>query len=148
MTTEEKPSMFESLRNSIKLIGDDPKALENVEKGLCKLETKFTKYAQSMTEVLRIHSQMKTEIDNLNETITKQENEILSAKTDSDKAKVLVTKLKREKIRLKKRSRKSKNLQKPTTALNEKEPSNNNHGYGDVIPERKDTQGTTENLKN
>lgn len=145
MTTEEKPSMFESLRNSIKLIGEDPTALENVEKGLCKLETKFTKYAKSMTEVLRVHSQMKTEIGKLNETIVKQENEILSAKTDSEKAKILIIKLKREKFRLKKRSRKSK---KPATALKETEPSNTNVGLSDVIPEGKDTQGTTEKLKN
>lgn len=145
MTAEDKPSMFRSLRNSIKLIGEDPTALENVEKGLCKLELKFTQYAKSMAEVLRVHSQMKKEIEQLNETIIRQENEILAAKTDSEKAKVLVTKLKREKLRLKKRSKKSKILQKPLKALNQKETVNTNSDYGD---EHKDSQGTTKTLKN
>ena len=148
MTSEEKPSIFESLRNSIKLIGEDPTALENVEKGLCKLETKFTKYAKSMTEVLRIHSQMQTEIENLKEIIVKKENQIISAKIDSEKTKKLVTKLKKDKFRFKKHIRNWKNLQKPSSTINDEETSNSKGGCGDIVPETiSDTQGTSENMK-
>ena len=48
MSTEEKLSIFEALRCSIKQIGDDPSELENIEEGLCQLESKFTKYASDI----------------------------------------------------------------------------------------------------
>ena len=107
MSTEEKLSIFEALRCSIKQIGDDPSALENVEEGLYQLESKFTKYAKSMTEVLQVHSQMKKEIEKLKETEAQKDEEILNLKEEIAQSKKLILKLKREKQRLKKRRKKS-----------------------------------------
>ena len=48
MTMEEKDSIFDSIRNSIKLAGEDPNAVGKALKELSKLESKFVKYAKSM----------------------------------------------------------------------------------------------------
>ena len=112
MATNEKTICFEainSVRKGINLICKDPTALENVKKDVGQLEKKYQQYAKYMETVLRVHSQMKTEIKQLNETI-KQEHEIVSAKTDSKKANKLTCKLKREKLCLKQRRRKCKVL--------------------------------------
>ena len=143
---EEKPHIFEFLRNSIKCIGEDPTAMSNVEKGLCQLETKFSKYAKSMTEVLRVHNQMETEIERLKKSAASQELEIVLAKDEANKSKELITKLKRKNQRLKRQNKKYKLAHNLGPILTKKE-STDNYGCGEVINESAEIQGTIENMK-
>ena len=125
MSTEERPSVFESLRCSIHLIGQDPSALEDVEKNISQLELKFSKYAKSMTDVLQVHSQMKKEIEKLKETVAQKETEILSTKHELDKSRKIALKLKREKQQFKKRKKRSFCVEKQTSTSPENDTSSN-----------------------
>ena len=102
MTMEEKDSIFDSIRNSIMLAGEDPNALGKGLKELSKLESKFVKYAKSMKEVLAVHAKMNTEMAELKETNIAQQNEILQAKDNAGKSEKTIIKLKRINQKLKK----------------------------------------------
>ena len=146
MSTEEKLSIFEALRCSIKQIGDDPSALENVEEGLCQLESKFTKYAKSMTEVLQVHSQMKKEIEKLKETEAQKDEEILNMKEEIDQSKKLILKLKREKQRLKKRRKKSFNDENKSRISKEVDSKSSHLLIQDPSSEISNVEGTKESV--
>ena len=144
MSTEEKLSIFEALRCSIKQIGEDPSALENVEEGLCQLESKFTKYAKSMTEVLHVHSQMKKEIEKLKETEAKKDEEILNMKEEINQSKKLILKLKREKQRLKKRRKKSFNDENKSRISKEGDTKSSHMLIQEANSELSNVEGTRE----
>ena len=110
MTMEEKDSIFDSIRNSIKLAGEDPNAVGKALKELSKLELKFVKYAKSMKEVLAVHAKMNTEMTELKETNIAQQSEILQAKDNESKSEKTIIKLKRINQKLKKLNKKKKNV--------------------------------------
>ena len=144
MSTEDRTSIFESLRCSIQLIGETPSALDEVEKGICQLELKFAKYAKSMTEVLQVHSQMKREIEKLKETVAQKESEILLTKQELEKSQKIALKLKREKHRLKKRKKGSSCVEKPISASTENDTSSNNLIREKTNYDHGNEEGTTE----
>ena len=117
---EVTPSIFESIRGNIRRSSEDPTAVGKAEKELCRLETKFAKCAKSMAKVLQVHSQMKSEIDKLKETVALQEHDLTLARNDSEKSKKLIAKLKREKRQRKKQMQNYKLVQKPPSPLLDK----------------------------
>ena len=146
MSAEEKLSIFEALRCNVKLIGEDPSALENVEEGLCHLESKFTKYTKSMAEVLQVHSQMRKEIEKLKEAVAQKDSEILNTKDEVERSKKLILKLKREKQRLKKRRNKSLNDVNKVNLTASKDTNTNHLLNQGTIPGLNNVEGTRNSI--
>ena len=144
MTMEGNPHIFEYLRTNIKLVGEDPTAISKIEKGLRQLESRFGKYAESMTEVLRVHRQMNTEIENYKDTIASQELKIRHAQNQANKYKKLTTKLKRTNQLLKSKNKTCHHVHSPQ----EIPPKNESTGdFDSDNTETGDFQGTIEDMK-
>ena len=142
MTMEEKDSIFDSIRNSIMLAGEDPNALGKGLKELSKLESKFVKYAKSMKEVLAVHAKMNTEMAELKETNIAQQNEILQAKDNAGKSEKTIIKLKRINQKLNKLNKKKKNVQIRKLAASKIESRENSSGS--IVSEINKIKGETE----
>ena len=146
MSTEEKLSIFEALRSNIKLIGEDPSALENVEEGVCQLELKFTKYSKSMAEVLQVHSQMKSEIQNLKEKLSERNVEFMLAKGELEESRKLILRLRRETRRLKKRKKKSLSEEIKTRVSSENDASSSHLVKDEINQEYNNVEGMPETV--
>ena len=146
MSTEEKLSIFEALRSNIKLIGEDPSALENVEEGVCQLELKFTKYSKSMAEVLQVHSQMKSEIQNLKEKLSERNVEFMLAKGELEESRKLILRLRRETRRLKKRKKKSLSEKIETKVSSENDASSSHLVKDEINQEYNNVEGMPETV--
>ena len=146
MSTEEKLSIFEALRSNIKLIGEDPSALENVEEGVCQLEQKFTKYSKSMAEVLQVHSQMKSEIQNLKEKLSERNVEFMLAKGELEESRKLILRLRRETRRLKKRKKKSLSEEIETKVSSENDASSSHLVKDEINQEYNNVEGMPETV--
>ena len=146
MSTEEKLSIFEALRSNIKLIGEDPSALENVEDCVCQLELKFTKYSKSMAEVLQVHSQMKSEIQNLKEKLSERNVEFMLAKGELEESRKLILRLRRETRRLKKRKKKSLSEEIETKVSSENDASSSHLVKDEINQEYNNVEGMPETV--
>ena len=146
MSTEEKLSIFEALRSNIKLIGEDPSALENVEDCVCQLELKFTKYSKSMAEVLQVHSQMKSEIQNLKEKLSERNVEFMLAKGELEESRKLILRLRRETRRLKKRKKKSLSEEIETKVSSENDASSSHLVKDEINQEYNNVEGMQETV--
>ena len=146
MSTEEKLSIFEALRSNIKLIGEDPSALENVEDCVCQLELKFTKYSKSMAEVLQVHSQMKSEIQNLKEKVSEKDIEFMLAKGELEESRKLILRLRRETRRLKKRKKKSLSEEIETKVSSENDASSSHLVKDEINQEYNNVEGMPETV--
>ena len=146
MSTEEKLSIFEALRSNIKLIGDDPSALENVEDCVCQLELKFTKYSKSMAEVLQVHSQMKSEIQNLKEKLSERNVEFMLAKGELEESRKLILRLRRETRRLKKRKKKSLSEEIETKVSSENDAASSHLVKDEINQEYNNVEGMPETV--
>ena len=146
MSTEEKLSIFEALRSNIKLIGEDPSALENVEEGVCQLELKFTKYSKSMAEVLQVHSQMKSEIQNLKEKLSERNVEYMLAKGELEESRKLILRLRRETRRLKKRKKKSLSEEIETKISSENDTSSSHLVKDEINQDYNNVEGMPETV--
>ena len=139
---EGNPHIFEYLRTNIKLVGEEPTAISKIEKGLRQLESTFVKYAESMTEVLCVHRQMNTEIENYKDTIASQELKIRHAQNQANKFKKLTTKLKRTNQLLKNKNKTCHHVHSPKQPKNESTVD-----FGADVTETGDFQGTIEDMK-
>ena len=146
MSTEEKLSIFEALRSNIKLIGEDPSALENIEDCVCQLELKFTKYSKSMAEVLQVHSQMKSEIQNLKEKLSERNVEFMLAKGELEESRKLILRLRRETRRLKKRKKKSLSEEIETKVSSENDASSSHLVKDEINQEYNNVEGMPETV--
>ena len=146
MSTEEKLSIFEALRSNIKLIGEDPSALENVEDCVCQLELKFTKYSKSMAEVLQVHSQMKSEIQNLKEKLSERNVEFMLAKGELEESRKLILRLRRETRRLKKRKKKSLSEEIETKVSSENDAASSHLVKDEINQEYNNVEGMPETV--
>ena len=146
MSTEEKLSIFEALRSNIKLIGEDPSALENVEDCVCQLELKFTKYSKSMAEVLQVHSQMKREIQNLKEKLSEKDIEFMLTKGELEESRKLILRLRRETRRLKKRKKKSLSKEIETKVSSENDASSSHLVKDEINQEYNNVEGMPETV--
>ena len=146
MSTEEKLSIFEALRSNIKLIGEDPSALENVEDCVCQLELKFTKYSKSMAEVLQVHSQMKSEIQNLKEKLSERNVEFMLAKGELEESRKLILRLRRETRRLKKRKKTSLSEEIETKVSSENDASSSHLVKDEINQEYNNVEGMPETV--
>ena len=146
MSTEEKLSIFEALRSNIKLIGEDPSALENVEDCVCQLELKFTKYSKSMAEVLQVHSQMKSEIQNLKEKLSEKDIEFMLAKGELEESRKLILRLRRETRRLKKRKKKSLSEEIETKVSSKNDASSSHLVKDEINQEYNNVEGMPETV--
>ena len=146
MSAEEKLSVFEALRNNIKLIGEDPSALENVEDCVNQLELKFTKYSKSMAEVLQVHSQMKSEIQNLKEKLSERNVEFMLAKGELEESRKLILRLRRETRRLKKRKKKSLSEEIETKVSSENDASSSHLVKDEINQEYNNVEGMPETV--
>ena len=146
MSTEEKLSIFEALRSNIKLLGEDPSALENVEDCVCQLELKFTKYSKSMAEVLQVHSQMKSEIQNLKEKLSERNVEFMLAKGELEESRKLILRLRRETRRLKKRKKKSLSEEIETKVSSENDASSSHLVKDEINQEYNNVEGMPETV--
>ena len=146
MSTEEKLSIFEALRSNIKLIGEDPSALENVEDCVGQLELKFTKYSKSMAEVLQVHSQMKSEIQNLKEKLSERNVEFMLAKGELEESRKLILRLRRETRRLKKRKKKSLSEEIETKVSSENDASSSHLVKDEINQEYNIAEGMPETV--
>ena len=146
MSTEEKLSIFEALRSNIKLIGEDPSALENVEDCVGQLELKFTKYSKSMAEVLQVHSQMKSEIQNLKEKLSERNVEFMLAKGELEESRKLILRLRRETRRLKKRKKKSLSEEIETKVSSENDASSSHLVKDEINQEYNNAEGMPETV--
>ena len=146
MSTEEKLSIFEALRSNIKLIGEDPSAIENVEDCVCQLELKFTKYSKSMAEVLQVHSQMKREIQNLKEKLSEKDIEFMLTKGELEESRKLILRLRRETRRLKKRKKKSLSKEIETKVSSENDASSSHLVKDEINQEYNNVEGMPETV--
>ena len=146
MSTEEKLSIFEALRSNIKLVGEDPSALENVEDCVCQLELKFTKYSKSMAEVLQVHSQMKNEIQNLKEKLSERNVEYMLAKGELEESRKLILRLRRETRRLKKRKKKSLSEEIETKVSSENDATSSHLVQDEINQEYNNVEGMPETV--
>ena len=146
MSTEEKLSIFEALRSNIKLVGEDPSALENVEDCVCQLELKFTKYSKSMAEVLQVHSQMKNEIQNLKEKLSERNVEYMLAKGELEESRKLILRLRRETRRLKKRKKKRLSEKIETKVSSENDASSSHLVKDEINQDYNNVEGMPETV--
>ena len=133
---EGNPSFtFESLKNSIKLIREDPTAIDKLDVGICHLEKKFAKYAKSMAKVLQLHTQMKNEIDTLTETVSDQKRDLAIAKNDAEGLKKIIKRLKRKNHRHKKKCKKIKVVEKVPSHVTTEIERPDDDATADDVPE-------------
>ena len=105
---EEKLDIFQFLRKNVGLIKDNPVVVLNIEEGLRQLEKKFTKYAKSITEVIRVHKEIQNDNVRLRTVSTSQEAKILLGKNQLKLKSRSCIKLKKISQRL---NRKNKNCE-------------------------------------